>query len=256
MDNLFLISGIVGFGPALFLIWFSMRKYSYPYIEGSAFEDRKVFFLLAVGMIFGTVLVTLERFFYPYFIWNIIDPVTDEITGQAFDMGLFIVIYVLAFVMLESLAKFVVLNWKGYQGRFDSVFYGISFSAGFAATAMIGHIYVGLALTDTGGDVMWWVSAVLFSIAFSLIHTTVGANLGYTSFKKRGLGGLPMSIMPHLIFNLLMYIWFVQSTWIFLALAIPLSAYFFMNVYLYTIPEVLPDEIKQEIRRKSRGDKR
>ena len=60
MDYLFLVSGIVGFGPALFLIWFSMRKYSYPYIEGSAFEDRKVFFLLAVGMVFGTVLVTLD----------------------------------------------------------------------------------------------------------------------------------------------------------------------------------------------------
>jgi hypothetical protein len=88
------------------------------------------------------------------------------------------------------------------------------------------------------------------------MHTTVGANVGYASAKHQGLGGLPMAILPHIIFNLLMYIWFVQSTWIFLALALPLTAYFFRGVYLYTIPEVLPEEIKQEIRRKARGERR
>jgi hypothetical protein len=256
MDLLFLASGIAGFGPALFLIWFSMRKYSYPYLEGSVFEDRKVFFLLAVGMIIGTLLVTLERFFYPYFIWNDTDPVTGEVTSQGFDLGLFIVVFVLAFVLLESLAKFVVLNWKSYQGRFDCVFYGISFSAGFAATVMVGHIYWAASLPDASPEPLWWVSIVLFSIALAFMHTTVGANIGYASAKHRGLGGLPMAIMPHIIFNLLMYVWFVQSTWIFLALALPLSAYFFRGVYLYTIPEVLPEEIKTEIRRKARGDKR
>ncbi|KYK30486.1 MAG: hypothetical protein AYK23_04535 [Candidatus Proteinoplasmatales archaeon SG8-5] len=250
MDYLFLISGIVGFGPALFLIWFSMRKYSYPYIEGSAFEDRRVFFLLAVGMVFGTALVWLERFFYEYFAW------TDADNNFNFDLGMFIVVFVLAFVIMESLAKFIVLNWKTYQGRFDSVFYGISFSAGFAATAMIGHIYWAVSLSDTASDPMWWVSIVLFSVSLSLMHTTVGANIGYASIKLQGLGGLPMAIMPHIIFNLLMYIWFVQSPWIFLALALPITAYFFRGVYLYTIPEVLPEEIKKEIRRKSRGDRR
>jgi RsiW-degrading membrane proteinase PrsW (M82 family) len=247
MDYLFLISGIIGFGPALFLIWFSMRKYSYPYLEGSVFEDRRVFFMLAVGMVFGTVLVTLERFLYPWF---------------SYDEGIyflfFILIFVIGFVFLEDLAKFVVLNWKGYQGRFDSVFYGISFGAGFAATAMVGYIYVGLNQTDVTTTASEWSGLVLLSICVSLIHATVGANLGYATAKNYGLRGIPMAILPHIIFNLLMFLWFLgyPYTWVFLAIGTPLCIYFFRGVYLYTIPAILPEEIVKEIRRKSRGPQR
>ena len=52
--NPFYIGGIIGFGPALFLIWFSVRKYTYPFVEGSLFEDRRLFFMLAVGMVVWT----------------------------------------------------------------------------------------------------------------------------------------------------------------------------------------------------------
>ncbi len=255
MDYLFLISGVIGFAPALFLIWFSMRKYSYPHLEGSVFEDRKVFFLLAVGMVFGTMLVTLERFLYPLFMWNITNDAGQKV-GEGFDFGMFIVVFVVCFVLLEDLAKYIILNWKGYQGRFDSVFYGISFGAGFAATAMVGYIYVGSMQANVTPDIVWWLGMMLLSICVSLIHTTVGANIGYATAKNYGLRGIPMAILPHIIFNLLMFIWFVENPWLFLVIAVPVSAFFFRGVVLYTIPEVLPEEITKEIRRKRRGTQR
>ncbi len=243
MDLLFLISGAIGFGPALFIIWFSMRKYSYPYLEGSAFEDRKVFFLLAVGMVFGTLIFTFERMLHPYFYWD-----------EGVDMVMFLLIYVLGFVMLEDMAKFVVLNFKGFEGRFDSVFYGISLSAGYSATAMVGYIYIGVGQAEVSPPFIDWLGLILLSISSAFIHTSVGALLGNATAKKQGLRGIPAAVVPHIIFSLLMLPWFLGFTWISLAFTVPLSILIYRGVHLHTIPEILPEEIIKELRRSERKD--
>jgi len=241
MDYLFLVSGLVGFGPALFIIYFSMRKYAYPYLEGSAFEDRKVFFLLAVGMIFGTVITTLERFLHPYFV-----------TEEEFSIMMFLLIYVLAFVLVEDLAKFIILNFKGLEGRFDSMFYGISFSAGFAATAMVGYVYTVVNIPDINMGIMDWLGLILLSIGTAFIHASVGAQLGAATAQKLGLRGIPQAIVPHIIFNLLMLPWFLGYAWISIAFIVPLAILIYRGVHLYTIPENLPEEIVKELRRSER----
>ena len=116
--NPFLIGGIIGFGPALFMIWFALRKYTWPHVEGSLFEDRRVFFMLAVGMVVGTIITSLERFISPIYAF------------EGLNLTLFIMVYVIMFPLIEDLAKFIILNFKGYRGRFDSMFYGVSLGAG------------------------------------------------------------------------------------------------------------------------------
>lgn len=253
MNYAFLLSSLIGFAPALYLIWYSMRKYDYPYVEGACFDSRKVFFTLAIGMVFGTVIFTMERFLYPLFLWDIVDAGTGEVTGIGFDFVFFLLVFVVGFVLLEDMAKFIVLNFKGYEGRFDTVFYGISFGAGYSATAIVGYIFIEINRVQ-GMDVnpIDWIGLFLLSAASALIHCSVGGILGNGTGRKLGMRVLPYALVPHIIFNLLLLPWFLGYLWISMAVAIPFSVFIFMGVYNRTIPESLPEEIRREIRRNER----
>ncbi|MDD4308600.1 MAG: PrsW family glutamic-type intramembrane protease [Thermoplasmata archaeon] len=243
--NAIYLGGLIGFGPALFLIWFSLRKYTYPFVEGSLFEDRKVFFLLAVGMFAGTFVYILEQFLTPLYSHE------DSIS-----LMMFILVFVLAFPLIEDLVKFVILNFKGYEGRFDSTFYGISLGAGFSATWIIGYVIRIMNDAEVSGDSVspeGWLGLILFSICVSLIHCSVGAILGDGTGKKMGLKGLPGAVIPHFIFNLLLFPFLVYGQiWYSLVFLIPVSALIYHGVYTHTIPECLPQEVQKEIRRNQR----
>ena len=134
---------------------------------------------------FGTLIFTFERMLHPYFYWD-----------EGVDMVMFLLIYVLGFVMLEDMAKLVVLNFKGLEGRFDSVFYGISLSAGSSATAMVGYIYIGVGQAEVSPPFIDWLGLILLSISSAFIHTSVGALLGNATAKKQGLRGIPPAVIP------------------------------------------------------------
>jgi RsiW-degrading membrane proteinase PrsW (M82 family) len=243
--NPFYIGGIIGFGPALFLIWFSLRKYTYPYVEGSLFEDRRVFFLLAVGMVLGTFLFTFEQYLAPLYTFD-----------GSIDLLMFMLIFVIAFPLMEDLAKYMVLNFKGYEGRFDSTFYGISLGAGYSATMIIGYVFIMSNRAKSEGVQIApeiWLGIVLFSVCSAFLHCTVGATLGSATGRKMGLRGLPGAVVPHFIFNLLLFPWFVyDQIWYSLIILLPVSAMMFHGAYAHTIPECLPPEVQKETRRAHR----
>ncbi len=242
MNIIMLIGSFIGFAPALFLIWFSLRKYSYPYVEGSLFEDRRVFFMLAVGMVLGSLLFVLELSLYPMFISD---------TGFYFVM--FIIIFVLAFPLLEDMAKFIILNFKGYRGRFDSTFYGVSLGAGYSATSIIGRIVI--ESNQAVGDItiINWLGLFFLSVATCLIHVSVGATIGSATGQNMGMRGIPLAVIPHIIFNLLMFPWFASDQiWYSLIIILPVAAYIYWGVYSKTIPECLPQDIQKEVRRDTR----
>nr|QOV09137.1 hypothetical protein HULAa36F11_00020 [uncultured Thermoplasmata archaeon] len=243
--NPFYYGGILGFAPALFLIWFSLRKYSYPYVEGSLFEDRRVFFMLAVGMFAGTFIYILEQFLAPLYSYD-----------DGIDLIMFVLVFVLAFPLIEDMAKFVILNFKGYEGRFDSTFYGISLGAGFAATWIVGYVLriVNTAKVDgTSVPFESWLGLLFFSVCTSLIHCSVGAILGSATGRKMGLKGLPSAVIPHMIFNLLLFPFLIYGQiWYALIFLIPISFLIYHGVYTHTIPECLPPEVQKEARRNLR----
>lgn len=242
MNNIMLLGSLIGFAPAILLIWFSLHKYSYPYVEGSLFEDRRVFFMLAVGMVVGSLIFVLELMLYPLFLFS-----------DGIDFVLFLLIFVLAFPFLEDMAKFIILNFKGYRGRFDSVFYGVSLGAGYSATAIIGYIVIDLGRTPGAIAPQTWLGLVFFSAATCLIHVSVGASLGSATGRNMGMKGIMPAILPHILFNLLMLPWFVYSQiWYSLIIALPVAALTFWGVHSRTIPESLPREIQRELRRDAR----
>ena len=169
---------------------------------------------------------------------------------------MFILVFVLAYSLIEDLAKFVILNFKGYEGRFDSTFYGISLGAGYSATAMIGYVFILLNRAEKGGmDVPldMWLGIVFLSICMALLHCSLGAILGNATGNKLGLKGLPQAVIPHFIFSLLMLPWFIyDQIWFSLVFLIPISFLIYYGVYTNTIPECLPLEVRKEIRRNLR----
>jgi len=247
------VGGIIGFGPALFLIWFSLRKYSYPFVKGSLFEDRRVFFLLAVGMVIGTFVFTFEQFLAPLYLVS-----ADAEAGieEGIDLFMFILIFVLAFPILEDMAKYIVLNFRGYQGRFDSTFYGISLGAGYAATAMIGYVLILMTRAKEDGASIppeTWLGIMLFSVCTAFIHCSVGANIGNATGRMKGMKGFFGAVIPHFIFNLLLFPWLVTNQiWLSIIFVLPVSALVYHGAYTHTLPECLPPEVQKEIRRDSR----
>jgi len=242
MNNIMLIASIIGFAPAIFLIWFSLRKYSFPYVEGSLFEDRRVFFMLAIGMVAGSLVFVLELTLYPIFLFD-----------GGIDFVMFMLIYVLAFPLVEDLAKFIILNFKGYRGRFDSTFYGVSLGAGYSATAIIGYIVIDLGQANGAIQPITWLGLMFFSICVCLIQVSVGATIGSATGQNLGMRGIPFAVIPHIIFNLLMFPWFLyDQIWYSLIIAIPVAAYIYWGVYTHTIPECLPQEVQKEVRRDTR----
>lgn len=201
--------------------------------------------MLAVGMVVGTLIFTFEQFLAPLYNFD-----------GGIDFIMFMLIFVLAFPLIEDLAKYVILNFKGYEGRFDSTFYGISLGAGYSATSMIGYVFILLNQAETEGvsvSYELWLGIIFLSICTAFIHCSVGASLGNATGKKLGLRGLPQAVIPHFIFNLLLFPWFVYSQiWYALIFVIPVSAIIFYGVYTYTIPEAMPKEVRKEMRRNER----
>ncbi|MCU0862009.1 MAG: hypothetical protein MUE65_06800, partial [Methanomassiliicoccales archaeon] len=57
------IAGAIGIGPALALMYWTLKSYTYPSVEKPFFDDRRVFGLLAVGMVLGVLLYAVQQFF-------------------------------------------------------------------------------------------------------------------------------------------------------------------------------------------------
>jgi hypothetical protein len=51
---------LLGIGPALALLYLSLRRFDRPFTDYTLFDDRRVFFGLAAGMVFGVFAALLE----------------------------------------------------------------------------------------------------------------------------------------------------------------------------------------------------
>jgi len=63
MDWTMMLAAALGIGPALALMFWTLRDYTYPKVERPFFDDRKLFALLAVGMVIGVIVYVLQSYF-------------------------------------------------------------------------------------------------------------------------------------------------------------------------------------------------
>lgn len=114
---------VLGIAPALAFLYLSLRRFDRPHTEYTLFDDRRVFGGLAVGLIVGALASILDT----------------SVLALAFDFVSSLVA-LFALFAVDEMFKLVYLNRKGYSGRFDTTFYGVSVGVGMAATVVVGSV--------------------------------------------------------------------------------------------------------------------
>ncbi len=237
----FLASGIVGFGPAIAVLYHALRTYDYPFTDRSFFDTRRVFLGLAVGMVLGTISGAFT-------------------VGARFGIAslLDLVIVLILVSLFEEAFKLIYLNRKGYRGRFDTTFYGLSLGVGIAAIASAGNAY-------TNGPGLFapavFLPLLVFSISLALVHGATGAILGYGCSKGDVVAAFAQALVGRVLHAALLlpfFVWFstpqIPVVVPIFSLAAAIAFTFFLYAYAYRtlLPNTLPAEMRRERRRRSR----
>ena len=233
---MFLASFAIGIGPALLLLWHGLRRFDYPRVEKTLFDDRKIFFSLAVGLVFGTI----SSLFSLYILLSGPASALVTIAGVA---------------VLEEAFKLVFLNRKGYRGNFASTFYGFSLGLGVGATVSLAQ---GLGNPRLLSDPLSFVLLLMFAVSLSAMEGTTGALIGYGCSK-----GLPFSYLLRALVARFIYTvsaiafllgnvdeWLIYLS-LFIAVAVGLLLYYF--TYVITMPDTLPPELRRRARKERRA---
>lgn len=234
----FFASGVLGFGPSIAVLYHALRTFDYPYTDHAYFDTRRVFLGLAVGMVVGT---TSGAF-------------TVAIGSSPTLVSLVILLLLLA--LFEEGFKIVYLNRKGYRGRFDTTFYGVSLGIGIAALVAAGSAYV-------NGPRLFSFSVasllVVFSASLAFVHATTGAILGFGCSRGELVTAFAQAYVARVLHAAMLVPFFVSGalqpdTGVALplfSLAVALAFTFFLYRYTYrsVLPQTLPSELRRERRR-------
>jgi hypothetical protein len=174
------IAGGLGFAPAVVLMYYTLKDYTYPAVEKPFFDDRKVFGIFAVGLVIGTIIYAVQTWFSMAFI-----------------------VTALVFAVLEELVKLVILNLPRFQGKLDTSFYGTSLGLGIGATMGFGAAYITVGqigdLTLTS-----WAILIVIAVQFVLLHGANGMVIGIGVASKDPWPYFAQAVLVHLAYNMLM----------------------------------------------------
>lgn len=184
VDILQLVSAAAGFGPAMFLMYFTLRNYTFPKVEKPFFDDRKAFMLFALGVVLGMVLFAFET-------W-----------GMSVGVAETVLVLILGFALMESLLKLIILNYPRFQRKVDTAFYGLALGLGMASTFTFASVYV--FLLDIGDPTFAEGAAVvLVGMLFVLLHSSTAAIIGVGVARGDVKGYFPEALLIHVAFALM-----------------------------------------------------
>ena len=241
---IFLASGILGFGPAVGVLYHALRTYDYPYTERAYFDTTRVFLGVAVGMILGTASGAIT-------VW----------VGAAGSL-LGLILLLIGVALFEEAFKLVYLNRKGYRGRFDTTFVGVSLSTGMAAIAAAGPAYSngpGLLTVSV------FVPLAVFSVTLAFLHGATGAILGLGCSRGEIVTPFAQALLARVLHAAMLipfFVWYSQpSTPIALpgfslAAATGFTLFLYSYAYRSVIPRTLPVDLRRERRRRVRRSPR
>lgn len=223
------IAGAIGFAPAILLMFYTLKNYTYPAVERPFFDDRKVFFMFAVGIIIGVILSSVNYLFF---------------TGGVESL----LIFAILFALLEELTKFVMLNMRRFLQKLDTTFYGVTLGLGIGSTTGFGAAF--FALTALKGLVgpLDYVFLILLATQLVLLHGATATAIAIGSARGNPWPFLVQAILVHLAVNLLMvpyYLGEVPLGFISFALAFGFLALYYRHVARTMIPEVVSDALSR-----------
>jgi hypothetical protein len=107
------------FGPALLLMFLTLRDYTFPKVEKPFFDDSKLFMLFTLGIVLGMVFFFID-------------------TVVAFSV---IILIALGVPILQGLIKLSILNYPKFQRKVDTAFYGLALGLGISTTYAFSWMY-------------------------------------------------------------------------------------------------------------------
>ncbi len=227
-DLLGIVSGIAAFGPAMALMFYTLKDYTYPAVEKPFFEDRKLFAFFAFGIVIGMVLFAFEA-------W-----------GQTASSMNTLLVLIVGFGLMESLLKLIVLNLKRFQRKVDTAFYGLSFGLGISATYTFATIYVS-ALALESVQVTDMIAYSLLGLQLVLLHGSTTALIGIGVARGDVKGYFSEALLIHIGYNLLMVPFFMYEivtpplNLVGLAAASAVVIYGYTKVHRLSLPVLVQD---------------
>jgi len=232
-------SGIIGFGPAVAVLYHALRTYDYPFTEHAYFDTSRVFLAFGVGIVLGTVS---GAFTVALGVFSLVS----------------LVIALLLLALFEEGIKLVYLNRKGYRGRFDSTFCGVSMGIGIAALVSAGNAYVNRQ--DLLAPVPIAFLAAL-SASLALVHASTGAIIGSGCSKGEVTTPFLQAYVARALHAAMLVPFIVWSSLPQADVVVPVFSLstalaFTILVYVHVYRVVLPDTLPPELRRERRRDLR
>jgi hypothetical protein len=228
VDFLQLAAGILGFGPAMTLLFFTLRNYTYPKVEKPFFDDRKLFAFFALGVVLGMLIYAFET-------W-----------GQVISSSYTILLLIMGFALMEELMKLVILNFPRFQKKVDTAFYGLSMGLGIAATYTFASVYV--FLNDIGGkpQIADLVVASMLGLLFVLLHGSTTTLIGIGVARGDVNGYFPEALLIHIGFALMYESFFaglLSPPWNLIGLvgAAAVAVYGYRKIHTLSLPVLIKD---------------
>jgi hypothetical protein len=228
VDFLQLAAGILGFGPAMTLLYFTLRNYTYPKVEKPFFDDRKLFAFFALGVVLGMVIYAFEA-------W-----------GQLVSSSYTIILLIMGFALMEELMKLVILNFPRFQKKIDTAFYGLSMGLGISATYTFASVYV--FLNDIGGkpQAADLAVAATLGLLFVLLHGSTTTLIGIGVARGDVNGYFPEALLIHIGFAMMYESFFIEiisPPWNSLGLvgAAAIVVYGYRKIHTLSLPVLIQD---------------
>jgi hypothetical protein len=231
VDVVQLVAAAAGFGPALALMFYTLRDYTFPKVEKPFFDDRKMFAFFALGIVLGMVLFAFEA-------W-----------GQTVSVTETFLLLVIGFAAMEELLKLVILNWRKFQKKVDTAFYGLSMGLGISATFAFANIYSAALGVE---DLQWYelLGFSLLGMMFVPLHGATTALIGVGAARGEAIGYFAEALLIHLSFGLLYESFFLASDlgspldtlgFVGLAAAAIIAVYGYFKVHTLSLPALVRD---------------
>lgn len=172
----------LGIIPALALVYLLLRIWT------GKFQEKLIFLFFVFGIISGFIVTFIEFFIN---LSSLIE-------------------FVVLFRLIEIMGKTVILNFRRFQEKHQTVLYGAVLGLGF------GSIYppVSLLLVNTIAVSSVEIASVLIgSVGMLLIQGSTGALIGYGVFKRNLILPIGLSLVTHVLFQYLLFNLSLMWTW-------------------------------------------
>lgn len=221
------VSSIIGFAPAIFIMYILLRRYE------TFFAERNIFMALGGGMVIGMVITVFHML--------------SEYT---------LLVFVVLFPLFEEVVKLVILNIPKFHGKFYTIYYGAALGLGIGSMSIIAISFsIFSNYPETLGNPQTYLDLVVLSFNFCLLNCATGVMIGYGCAKIQVRNFFIRAVTFHAIYNLL-FLFYMWSSDVLKYAPLMAATVFALSLFWYVLRSLMPDSVPPEMQKKARREAR